>query len=203
MRLQYQAPRRRLRREAEELEVTTSRRPCGDHDLLRCAQHALHAPITQTVRRPNSTARRRIEIAARLATPMCRVHRHENCVALAFSETDALGCPSTSATPSHRGERDRSAELVRYDHCIIRTRSFHIAERNRAIHHSAKGSTIPERSSGRDGEEQEGEDLLRNAEQGQPVRDPLQDSGREESGDPRPADRAIHRMLERHEKIHP
>src|SRR5688500_11143178 len=42
-------------------------------------------------------------------------------------------------------------------------------------------------------EEQEGEDLLPNAEQCQPVRDPLQDSDREEGEDPRPADRAIHR----------
>src|ERR1051325_1340474 len=41
--------------------------------------------------------------------------------------------------------------------------------------------------------EQEGEDLLRNAEQRQPVRDPVQDSDREEGGDPRPSDRAIHR----------
>src|SRR6476660_343089 len=49
------------------------------------------------------------------------------------------------------------------------------------------------RFSGRDGEEQEGEDLLRNAEQRQPVRDTRQDSDREEGGDPRPTDRAIHR----------
>ena len=28
---------------------------------------------------------------------------------------------------------NRSAEYVHYDHCIIRTRSFHIEERNRTI----------------------------------------------------------------------
>lgn len=28
---------------------------------------------------------------------------------------------------------NRSAECVHYDHCIIRTRSFHIEERNRTI----------------------------------------------------------------------
>jgi len=28
---------------------------------------------------------------------------------------------------------NRSAEYVHYDHCIVRTRSFHIEERNRTI----------------------------------------------------------------------
>ena len=75
-----------------------------------------------------------------------------------------------------RGDREREAERA-------------VGERlpfGEGFHHTG-------RFSGRDGEEQEGEDLLRNAEQRQPVRDPLQDSDREEGGDPRPADRAIHR----------
>src|SRR4029077_11793245 len=74
------------------------------------------------------------------------------------------------------GDREREAERA-----VGERLSF-----GEGFHHTG-------RFSGRDGEEQEGEDLLRNAEQRQPVRDPLQDSEREEGGDPRPADRAIHR----------
>ena len=57
------------------------------------------------------------------------------------------------------------------------------------------------RFSGRDGEEQEGEDLLRNAEQRQPVRDPLQDSDREEVETRARRIEQFIGMLERHEKI--
>ena len=74
------------------------------------------------------------------------------------------------------GDRERKAERA-VGECLPFGEGFH---------HTG-------RFSGRDGKEQESEDLLRNAEQRQPVRDPLQDSDREEGGDPRPADRAIHR----------
>ena len=60
-------------------------------------------------------------------------------------------------------------------------------------YHSAKGSTIPEDFLVAMVKNKKANTFFETLEQRQPVRDPLQDSHREEGGDPRPADRAIHR----------